>query len=114
MRVLPGNIHAGCKNNISRKIAKCHTEPDKKNQKSKDQNGNCCTDQVMKFNNTDKSLSHSLTVAFNPAFFTVLVSVFNNIDILYTSYVNTSIRYFVRSYHPPISNIRIAIQSFQI
>jgi hypothetical protein len=99
------DIHEDCKK---------QTDSGKKDHNSKEHKGNCCTDQVMKFNKTDKSVTHSLIATINPAFFSVFVSSFYNIDILYTSYVNTNIKYFVRSYHPPIPDIRIAIQSFQI
>ncbi len=75
---------------------------------------NCCNNKVIKFNEVDKSASHSLTASISPIFFTTFLASFYRINILYTSYIDTGIKYFVRSYHPPIPDIRIAIQSFQI
>ncbi len=81
---------------------------------SKDDKENCCNEEVTKFSQLDKSLPQSLKSAANPLFFIALVSSFYNSDILFYSQITPHIKYFVRSYHPPISDIRIAIQSFQI
>ena len=90
-----------------------HDEADNDHHNSKDGKDNCCNDQVMKFTQIDKSVPQSLKT-ISPTFFTAFVSAWYGIDISYTSYSNTSIKYFVRSYHPPIADIRIAIHSFQI
>lgn len=79
---------------------------------SQDDANKCCTSKVTEFEQIDKYVSKSIKV--NPLFFTTLLTNFFNIVIFYTSYINTDVKYFVRSYHPPIPNIRIAIQSFQI
>lgn len=81
---------------------------------SKKNKNNCCADKVVKFAQVDKSLSPSTDFQSNITFFTILVSSFYNINILAASQVTKSIKYFVRSHHPPIPDIRIAIQSFQI
>ncbi len=88
-------------------------EADNDHHKSKEGKENCCNDQVMKFTQIDKSVPQSIKT-ISPTFLTAFVSANYGIDILYTSYINTSIKYFVRSYHPPIADIRIAIHSFQI
>src|SRR5437870_4545235 len=83
---------------------KSHHHPDEgdnDHHKSKDSKDNCCNDKVMQFAQLDKAISQSLNAAVNPVFFTSLISSFYNIDILYTSQVTASIKYFVRSYHPP-------------
>jgi hypothetical protein len=86
---------------------------DKDHHDSNDNKDNCCNDQVMKFSQIDKSVPQSLkTIA--PTFLSAYVSSYYDNNILYTSYLNTSFKYFVRSYHPPIPDIRIAIRSFQI
>lgn len=85
----------------------------KNDHQSKDEKGNCCTDKVMEFEQLDKSVARSLTT-LNPIFFTVFVSTFYNIDVSFLSQGAPNIKYFVRSHHPPIPDIRIAIQSFQI
>ena len=80
---------------------------------NKDEKGGCCNDSVIKFSQVDKSVPQPGSF-INPVFFTAFVTAWFNIDILCSSQVTTSIKYFVRSYHPPIPDIRIAIQSFQI
>ena len=80
---------------------------------SKDSKDNCCKDKVIKIAQTDKVLPQSVASA-NAVFFTVFLSSFYNIDILTTSQTKPDTTYFVRSHHPPIPDIRIAIQSFQI
>lgn len=81
-------------------------------EQSRESKENCCSSSIIKFDQAVKAIPP--TVKLNLIFFATIVAEFYNINVLYTSYINTSIRYFVRSYHPPISNIRIAIQSFQI
>ena len=85
-----------------------HNDDAEKHHKSED---NCCSDQVSKFAMVDKSLSHAFK---NIVVFTTLISIFYNINVLRTFKASRNIKYFVRSDHPPIYDIRIAIQSFQI
>jgi len=73
----------------------------------------CCTEKISKFDQLDKVPSSKITFS-EPALFLSITSRFTNINVFYTSYIDTGIKYFVRSYHPPIPNIRVAIQSFQI
>lgn len=80
--------------------------------KEKSDKDNCCNDKVVKITQLDKTLPQFLS-AISPVFFTTFISSFYNIDPLFTSQ-NVSNKYFVRSHHPPIRDIRIAIQSFQI
>ena len=75
--------------------------------------GGCCNDSVIKLSQTEKSIPQPNTV-ISPVFFTAFTASYYNIDILYPSQGTASVKYFVRSYHPPIPDIRIAIQSFQI
>jgi hypothetical protein len=74
---------------------------------------NCCNDEVMKFQQVDKAIASSVTL-LSPVFFTSFLASFYNIDILSSKNRTSDIKYFVRSHHPPIPDIRIAIQSFQI
>ena len=108
------HIHADGKKHIHQEKSKHHDETAKNHHNSKDKKDNCCNDEVMKFNEVDKSASHSLSQTISPIFFAIFVGSFYHINISYTSYIDTGIKYFVRSYHPPISDIRIAIRSFQI
>jgi len=62
----------------------------------------------------DKSVPQSLNNIIQPVFFAAFVASFFDIDISFASKAIPSVKYFVRSHHPPIQDIRIAIQSFQI
>ena len=107
------HIHKDGKKHIHHEEAKHHDEGDKNHHKKSDKD-NCCNDKVIKFNEVDKSASHSLNTNISPVFFTPFLGSFYSINVFYISYINTGINYFVRSYHPPISDIRIKVQSFQI
>jgi len=110
------HVHADGKKHMHHKEASNHPHDKAANDyhKSKDEKDNCCNDGVIKIIQLDKAVPQSVNVVLHPVFFTALLSSFYYIDTLYSSYVNTSIKHFVRSYHPPIPDIRIAIQSFQI
>ncbi len=89
------------------KASEHHHEGEKK------EKGGCCNDTVIKIAQTDKSVPQSGGIV-SPVFFTSFLISFYNSNIFNTSQVTGNIKYFVRSYHPPIPDIRIAIQSFQI
>lgn len=72
----------------------------------------CCNDKVRSFEQLDKSVPASLSI--QPLFLTAFLTSYYSINILSYSNVVTDKKQFVRSYHPPIPDIRIAIQSFQI
>ena len=80
--------------------------------REKEEEGNCCTDQVLKLEKTDKAIPQSLNI-IHPAFQVCFFDVFYDVT-LPTNDIVKNIKQFVRSYHPPIPDIRIAIQSFQI
>ena len=106
------HIHKDGKKHVHHEESKHHDESDKDHHK--DGKDNCCNDKVIKFNEVDKSASHSFNAIVNPIFFTTFLASFYDTNIFYNSYVDTGIKYFVRSHHPPIPDIRIAIRSFQI
>jgi len=81
--------------------------------KTNNDKDNCCNDGVMKFQKVDKALASSVNLV-SPVFYTSFLASFYHIDILSSNNRISDIKYFVRSYHPPIPDIRIAIQSFQI
>jgi hypothetical protein len=91
-----------------------HDEADNDCHKSKNDKDNCCNNGILKFSQVDKSLPQALNFPVNPLLFVAFVSSYYNIDALLTSQAAKSIKYFVRSHHPPIPDIRIGIQSFQI
>ncbi|MEO6731937.1 MAG: hypothetical protein ABIN01_12030 [Ferruginibacter sp.] len=93
---------------------KSHKHNEAKNlENSKSDGGNCCTNKVKQFQELDKSVAASQSIV-HPIFFTAFVAVYYNNTLLPHTDVVRDIKRFVRSYHPPISDIRIAIQSFQI
>jgi hypothetical protein len=105
------HVHAnGTQHEHHKKTANHHHE---ENKKEKKEDGGCCNDSVIKFSQTDKSVPQSNSI-LSPVFFTAFIATHYNIDIFNSSQVTASIKYFARSYHPPIPDIRIAIQSFQI
>ena len=81
---------------------------------SNKEKGNCCNDEVVKFSQVDKSAPQSVKAGANPIFFTAFISSFYSIDLLGAFQPPVTGKYFLRGYHPPIPDIRIAIQSFQI
>jgi hypothetical protein len=74
---------------------------------------NCCNDHVIKFAQVEKSFPKCFA-GLNTIFFTTLISSFCDNDFLHTSKSSANTKYFVQGYHPPITDIRITIQSFQI
>jgi hypothetical protein len=90
-----------------------HHDNNVENHQTKNNKDNCCNDEVMQFQKIDKALASSINV-INPVSFSSNVSSFYNTDILSPSTQISDIKYFVRSHHPPIPDIRIAIRSFQI
>jgi len=70
---------------------------------SNNEKESCCNDEVIEFQQLDKSVVQSLSIV-NPIFFTLFISTFYNIDFTFISQGTPSIRYFVRSHHPPIAS----------
>ncbi len=108
------HIHADGKKHVHHAGANHHDEQDNDHHNSKEDKDNCCNKKVIQFNDVDKSASHSLNANIAPPYFTTFITAFYITRILYFSSINTDIKYFVRSHHPPIPDIRIAIRSFQI
>ena len=90
-----------------------HDEADVHHHQTNNDKDNCCNNEVMKFQQVDKAVASSITLII-PVFFTSLLASFYNINILSSNNRISGIKHFVRSHHPPIPDIRIAIQSFQI
>lgn len=82
-------------------------------EESKEGSGNCCNDKVLKFEQLDKTIAQ-VNATVHPVFFTTFIVIYYNPDLILFSQRSVSTKYFVRSHHPPIPDIRIAIQSFQI
>lgn len=85
-----------------------HTHHEKKNNKD-----NCCNDKVTKIAQQEKAIPQSINISV-PVFITAFISSFYDVNLLPANKVDSNIKYFVRSHHPPIPDVRVAIQSFQI
>jgi len=104
------HIHQEKKNNHDHSTS--HHGQTNNRHKSENKKDNCCNDEVKKIGQVDKSLPQSLNI-IHPFFSIAFFGVYYN-DGLPSSDIVKDIKQFVRNYHPPISDIRIAIQSFQI
>lgn len=80
---------------------------------SKDKD-NCCSDETTKLAKADKLMPHPVDFTFHLLFFTALLSTFFYLDFSPISSHTPNNKLFVRCHHPPIPDIRVAIQSFQI
>ena len=96
------HVHANGKQHHHEEAEHKHTDNNKKD--------NCCNDSVLKLLQTDKAVPQFAKL-INLTFF---IPVYYSINIFYPSQFSTSNKYYVRGNHPPIPDIRIAIQSFQI
>lgn len=81
---------------------------------TKENKDDCCKDEVTKLLKEDKVSPSKTTVSIQPATFIALLLSYYPIDALVASVYQPNTKYFVKSYHPPIRDIRISIQSFQI
>lgn len=79
---------------------------------SNEEDDNCCKDDVEKFEKTGKLVPQFSD--FSPLVFSVFLSEFFYFDAS-TSYITLPINQFqLRKHHPPIPDIRMVRQSFQI
>ena len=99
------HVHANGKVHLHKKNK--HTHP------AENGKDNCCNDKVLKIFQADKAVPQPASL-LSPVFFTAFVAAYYTTNISYPSQINISTKYFVRGHHPPISDIRIAIRSFQI
>jgi len=90
-----------------------HHEEAEHKHKDNDKKNDCCNDKVLNLLKADKNVPQFAKL-ISPTFFTVFILVYYSSNISYPSQVSTSNKYYVRGHHPPIPDIRIAIQSFQI
>lgn len=73
----------------------------------------CCSHGVTSFNLLEKTPAHAISLV-HPVFATAFLVSYYTPWILPKLFIPKSIRAFAQDYHPPIPDIRIAIQSFQI
>ena len=87
-----------------------HPQQSKSEQNKKD---NCCNDNVIKFEQLDKSITNAVKVTFNSTVFAALVHVLYFSDIVSASQVTHQLP-IARWCFPAPPDIRVSIQSFQI
>lgn len=104
------HIHADGKKHVHQSKS---THQHQAGNKGKKEKGGCCNDVVIKFSQTDKSVPQT-GAALHPVFFTTFAASWYAFDIFYPSQTTGCVRYFVRGHHPPIPDICIAVQRFQI
>ena len=92
---------------------KFNHEENASNSKSENEKDNCCNKKVTEIGLLDKAVPPSISLT-HPVFFTVFLSTYYQIDILPYKDIVRDLKPFVRGHHPPIQDIRIAIQSFLI
>ncbi|MBN9484570.1 MAG: hypothetical protein J0H46_14545 [Bacteroidetes bacterium] len=91
-------------------------EQNKEHQHSQNSSGgkdDCCSHGVTSFNLLDKATANSVSI-LHPVFATAFVLSFYTPWALRKMFIPKNIRAFAQTYHPPIPDIRVAIQSFQI
>jgi len=81
---------------------------------SDDEKNNCCKDEVAKLSKVDKLTPKSLDIGIHPVFVAALISTFYQFNVVPSDLHTPDNKFFVRSHHPPIPDIRVASQSFQI
>ncbi|SHF38254.1 hypothetical protein [Pedobacter caeni] len=74
----------------------------------------CCTDQVQKIERADKLSPPVLEFNHYQPFFTLIYPNFFHLEASVSSLEILRPKHLARDYHPPIPDIRIAVQSFQI
>ena len=74
----------------------------------------CCRDEAAKFEKSDKISPKGSDNQLQAPCITLIVNRYLITDSSITSLYNLSTRYYIRNHHPPIADVRIAIQSFLI
>ena len=103
------HVHAdGKKHQHHDKAVKHHNDSKTDSEKS-----GCCNDNVIKFQNLDKSLTQNTIVVITVPVFAAILSSFFGVDIFKQVQVSEQ-KYIFDCFHPPPQDIRILIQRFQI
>jgi len=115
-KVSTAHIHSdGTKHHHQKKATHSHSHKQgyQHLEKHEHEKNNCCSDTVVSLSQDDKSVPQG-SVHINPLVFATYLLHFYISDEFCHSRITTSKKFFVRGYHPPIQDIRIAIRSFQI
>jgi len=105
------HVHAdGKKHDHPTQSAKHQHEEKKTEEKQKD---GCCNDDVQKLQRLDKALSQNAKITMDAPVFIAIMRMYAGMDILGLS-MAYPLKFKDRFFYPPPSDIRIAIQRFQI
>ena len=75
---------------------------------------NCCKEEVEKFGMANKRAPQSIDSSTGPIFVKSVTSAIYHISVSELNNLVFQTKFFLRSHHPPIPEIRLAIQSFLI
>lgn len=78
------------------------------------QEDNCCKDEVIKFVKVDKQIAPSFSLTAPLLLLECIHPSYYYFNVPASGVHTPENKLFVRCHHPPIPNIRVAIQSFQI
>lgn len=81
--------------------------------KDGEENNENYNNEVLKISRSEKFIPQKY-LALSLTFYKSFILIYYNLNDFYPSQKSKDIKYFFKNYHPPISNIRIAMQSFQI
>ncbi|MBB6498049.1 HYC_CC_PP family protein [Pedobacter cryoconitis] len=81
---------------------------------TKETKNNCCKDEVSKLTKSDKQSEVISSFNFQPVHSAIVPDFFYTQISLSSIFVNTHTNYIARQCRAPVTDIRIAIQSFQI
>ncbi|MDA9554631.1 hypothetical protein N9R54_00215 [Pelobium sp.] len=87
---------------------------DEQHHHSKKEKDNCCKDEAVKFATVNKLIPLTADFSFQPLFVPVAIFGFDIIGVSETNVNTSSNNFYFLTYQPPIPDIRVAIQSFQI
>ena len=74
----------------------------------------CCNKNAVELQQIDKNFSQTAKIDVSAPVLLLALQYAYNINLLHNGEVTSTQHYFVRTDHPPIPDIRVAIQSFQI
>jgi hypothetical protein len=110
------HVHADGKKHLHNKNnGHAHDKKGHSHAASHETKDNCCKGKVVKLEQGDKSRPATIFGLVIPPAYSVLPVSFYQFNVsIYHPDIEKDVKQFVRCHHPPIPDIRIAIQSFQI
>lgn len=108
------HVHGDSKGHLQHGVDKDHYSAKTDQHFPKNEKDNCCKDEVIKFAKVDKQTVQSIDVHLPFFVFAAVIPSYPSFEAIATSIHKPNKWYLVRCHHPPIADIRIAIQSFQI